>query len=228
MTSTLNKFFDHIFCLNLDERTDRWEKSQAEFAKHGIENVERFSAIRGTSLNLPLSNNVDERGFVHPPHVNGINVAGIGGNMSHLFMLRTAKRSGYKNVLLLEDDVVFHEDLNIEFAKAIDQLPENWDMLYFGGNHFSCKPVKVTKHLYAVRNTVCLHAVAVNYSIYDRLIAKLVNVSQPTDCNYADLQATSKCFVINPHLAWQRGGYSDVQTSVQGYEFLQHFETAQN
>lgn len=228
MSSSLNNFFEHIFCLNLDERKDRWEQCQSEFAKHGIENVERFSAIRGTSLNLPLSNNIDERGHVHPPHINGINVAGIGGNMSNLFMIRTAKRSGYRNILLLEDDVVFHESLNEEFNKIIPQIPETWDMLYLGGNHFASRPSKVTENLYRVRCTVCLHAVAINHTMYDRLIEKLVDVSRPTDCNYADLQKSSNCLVTNPHLAWQRGGYSDVQTSVQGYEFLHHFETAQN
>ena len=40
-------FFDAIYCINLDERTDRWEHCLTEFEKLGIsERVIRFSAIR--------------------------------------------------------------------------------------------------------------------------------------------------------------------------------------
>jgi GR25 family glycosyltransferase involved in LPS biosynthesis len=224
---SFNTFFDHIFCLNLDERTDRWEESQAEFKKHNIENVERVSAIRGTSLNLPLSNNIDENGYVHPPHIGGINVGAIGNCITTLLILKIAKRSGYKNILILEDDVVFHENLNEEFNKIVPQIPAKWDLIYLGGNHFAGKPIFHSENVFRVTHTVCLHAVAVNHTMYDKLIDKLTDLSTLTDKSFADLQITNNCFVTSPHLAWQRGGYSDIQTSVQGYEFLQSFESAQ-
>lgn len=45
----MNNFFDYfdaIYCINLDRRTDRWETVQREFDKVGIrERVVRFSAI---------------------------------------------------------------------------------------------------------------------------------------------------------------------------------------
>lgn len=31
-------YFDKIYCINLDSRTDRWERTQTEFEKVGIEN----------------------------------------------------------------------------------------------------------------------------------------------------------------------------------------------
>jgi GR25 family glycosyltransferase involved in LPS biosynthesis len=227
MSSKLNNFFDHIFCLNLDKRKDRWEDSQVEFKKHNIENVERFSAIDGMALNLPLSNNIDQNGYVHPPHINGINIGAIGCGLSHLFMIKIAKRAGYKNILILEDDVCFHENLNIEFEKAVQNLPNDWDMLYFGGNHFAGKPIHYDDNLYRITCTVTTHAIGINYKMYDNLIDRLINISKPTDCSYADLQKMTNCYVTNPHLAWQKSGYSDVQTSVQGYEFLQSFQAAQ-
>ena len=39
-------FFDAIYCINLDERTDRWKHCLIEFKKLGIsDRVIRFSAI---------------------------------------------------------------------------------------------------------------------------------------------------------------------------------------
>jgi GR25 family glycosyltransferase involved in LPS biosynthesis len=59
--NVLNKFFDKIYCINVDSRTDRWEECQQMFSKYNLD-VERFSAfepdiepiccIRKTELSL--------------------------------------------------------------------------------------------------------------------------------------------------------------------------------
>ena len=39
-------FFDKIYCINLDHRTDRWKNVQTEFEKLGIsDRVKRISAV---------------------------------------------------------------------------------------------------------------------------------------------------------------------------------------
>lgn len=223
----LNDFFEKIFCVNLDRRTDRWAECQEIFKKHEL-NVERISAIDGSALAFPLSNNVDENGYVHPPHINGVNIGAIGCSMSHLYIARYAKQTNLRNYLVLEDDVDFISELNPIFDMISNQIPQAWDLLYLGGNHFSGKPTKYTEHLYKINWTVTSHSIGVNSSIYDRLIEKLTKIARPVDCNYAELLKETNSYVTNPHLAWQRHGYSDVQASVQGYDFLQNFYTAQS
>jgi GR25 family glycosyltransferase involved in LPS biosynthesis len=222
--SLLNTFFDGIFCLNIDDRTDRWENCKREFKRHGITNVTRFSAIKGSKLALPWSNNVDANGYVHPPHLNGANAGGIGGNLSFMSMIKTAKILGWNNFLVLEDDVVFHPDLNNLLEKIIPQVPYDWDLFYFGGNHFSRMPEQLTENLFKTFHTVCLHAFAINHTMYDRIIEQNHRIDRPTDINIAQLQQNCLTLVTNPHLAWQRAGYSDVQTSDQHYGFLEKFE----
>lgn len=41
----LSMIFKEYYCINLDDRTDRWEESQVEFEKVGLK-VQRFSALR--------------------------------------------------------------------------------------------------------------------------------------------------------------------------------------
>ena len=42
---SLNNYFDNIYCINLDEATERWNHCLTQFEKHNF-NAERFSAIK--------------------------------------------------------------------------------------------------------------------------------------------------------------------------------------
>ena len=59
----LNQYFDKIFCINLDSRSDRWEEAQKEFIKHSL-NVERVSAIQGSKMNLEFPVEIKDMNFV--------------------------------------------------------------------------------------------------------------------------------------------------------------------
>jgi glycosyl transferase family 25 len=82
---------EQVVYINLDHRTDRREQIEKELHKIPCKNIMRFSAIR---------------------HTEGA----IGCTKSHIAILKMAISSGWKNVLILEDDMVFKE--------------EKWDLLY--------------------------------------------------------------------------------------------------
>ena len=47
------KYFDKVYCINMDKRPDRWEQAQIEFKKLGIENdVIRWSGVENEDGNL--------------------------------------------------------------------------------------------------------------------------------------------------------------------------------
>ena len=105
----LNDYFDKIYCINLDRRTDRWEKCKIQFDKHGI-NVERFSALDGDKLEYSNKRLLPGE---------------IGIIRSNLELVKKAKENNYKNILIFEDDVEFADDLNEKFEKYIKQVPED-------------------------------------------------------------------------------------------------------
>jgi GR25 family glycosyltransferase involved in LPS biosynthesis len=82
---------EQVVYINLDHRTDRRQQIEKELNKIPCQNVQRFSAIR------------DLHGDV-------------GCSKSHVEVLKLAIQSGWKNVLILEDDMVFRE--------------EKWDLLF--------------------------------------------------------------------------------------------------
>ncbi|NBO22104.1 hypothetical protein EBU94_02015, partial [bacterium] len=121
---SLNGFFDKIYCINLDKRPDRWDECVQEFKKHRMI-VERFSAA-------------DHNHPIVPKQLDATTNNGNAGLVaSNILILQDAIANGYKNILILEDDVAFVDDLNEKFAEWSKDVPENWDMLYLGGNNWA-------------------------------------------------------------------------------------------
>lgn len=213
----LNNYFDKIYCINLDRRTDRWEKCKEQFDKLGIE-VERFSAIDG---------NTENHGLGHPFDSE------LAGAISHTRVIEKAKELGLKNVLVLEDDVVFHNDVQELFEKYAKQLPKDWDAVLFGGNHVAPTTIE-NRNLAKLLRSYALHAYGVNAKAYDSIINYMnlkINdsikkgkgnsgISVAADFFMADLQPSNKWYTFKPHLAWQAEDFSDIQKTNVNYNFL--------
>lgn len=210
----MNNFFDKIYCINLDRRTDRWEKCINEFKKHNL-NVERFSAKDGKEINLPY------------PHASE-----LGGTISHLNVIKLAKELNLKNVLILEDDVEFISDLNFKINDIMAQAPQEWDMIYFGGNHVGGYQ-QINSVFYKIFRSYAIQCYAVNSKCFDTIINYLTEKidgllsgsisSDPgaaADFFIADLHPKTNSYVIKPHLCWQKEDFSDIQETTVNYEFL--------
>ena len=217
---SLNNYFDKIYCINLDRRTDRWEEVKPLFEREGLV-VERFSACDGKVK------------FDFPRSENGANsVAELGGAVSHRDVIIKAKELGLKNVLIFEDDVDFIESIGEEFGKVLNQIPEDWEMLYFGGNHVGGM-LQISENVFKCFRTYALQMYAVNEKFYDLAIKyysdkidrvltgkQKLEPSVAADFFIADLHHLINCYVIKPHFSWQRESYSDLAEQVVNYDFL--------
>ena len=214
----LNEYFDKIYCINLDRRPDRWEECSIIFKSMGLE-VERFSACDGQVIDTGY-------GKVY----NGE----LGGTISHTRMLRRIKKDGFDKVLVLEDDIEFCENFYDIFQNSIKELPEDWDIFFFGGNHtggFS----KISEHIGRVYRTLSLHSYGIRQKSVDTLYENMIRFIGHTLCNteqltpsvaadfyMAKLQPHLNCYSIFPNLTWQRESFSDLQQDIMNYEFLKN------
>ena len=213
----INEFFDKVYCINLDRRNDRWDSCLIEFEKHGID-VERFSAVDGNAENYSLGYPYDNE---------------LAGAISHLNVVKKAKELGLKNVLILEDDVVFHDDLNNLFSEFIKQLPNNWEAFLFGGNHVGGR-IQILPNVSKINISYALHAYGVNEKSYDYIInyieskinkvikegKSVIKTSVAADFFMADTQQVLNWYCFTPHLAWQKEDFSDIQKNKVNYDFL--------
>ena len=193
---SLNEFFPHKVCINLDRRGDRWERMQARFAQHNIAPVVRFPALDGKSLDIPS-------GWHDFPGAYGC-------LRSHLNVVEQARDEARQSVLIFEDDAVFDPAFNIRFAEYITQMPEDWDMILFGGMHGE-PPTGVSTNVTRVRHSLSTYTYALNHTIYDSFIELNRRAQTLLDTNTRSLQKQFNCYCFMPHLAWVEEDFSDVR-----------------
>ncbi len=198
-------FFEEIYCINLDERTDRWEHAQKEFKKVGIlDRVTRFSAIR----------DVDGR---------------VGIIKSNLGIVKLAKKKKLKNVLVFEDDVEFivdnPQEILTESLKQLDKL--DWKLFYLGANTHN-KLIKIKPNLILLKNSYAVHSMAYNAKSYDDFIKKYEGMNKLGTFNdildvYLAQYFQEKyiCLMVNPMMTTQMNSYSDIEKKVVNYDFIE-------
>lgn len=92
---------DHIYCINLDKRQDRWLQMQKYFDHFNI-NVTRFSAKTGEDA--------DTDGVIMYPKNDFFKQGEKGCSYSHYLIWQECLAKNYKRVLILEDDCIFASD----------------------------------------------------------------------------------------------------------------------
>jgi len=195
---TVNTFFDKAIFTNCDHRTDRLAQFTEETAKFGIV-AERFKRL--------VYHNPDN----YPVWPDNFNTGVVGTILTMRNAIQDAKEQNLKNFLFFEDDAEFHPDFVNLFDKYIQQLPEDWCLIYLGGWHLA-DPISVTENISRVVTTYHVHAVGFHSRVYDTLL-EIFN--PPTICENGDvmlshIQPTHPCYVFNPRLVFTRPCISDV------------------
>lgn len=220
---TLNNYFEKIYCINLDSRPDRYGESLQEFQKIGID-VQRVSGVLGSDV-----------------FKSGLNrsAGAYGVFLTHVKILKEAMRNNYENILILEDDVVFIDGFNEIFNQRITALPDDWDLLYVGGNNIFGKDEfilvdgdvdyeinhdtykQLDHRLCKTKWTQCAHALGINGKAYQTLMVGMERFShKPIDRVHRLLQRRNEvnAYVFMPSLALQRSGYSDIENRYVDYD----------
>jgi GR25 family glycosyltransferase involved in LPS biosynthesis len=200
----LTDYFGVSFFINLDSRPDKCDQTCHEIVKHRL-GVMRYPAVDGGS--------VEYYGDLKP----GV----VGCFLSHKAIISLARENGIESVLILEDDVAFDDDLNEKFREWYKEVPDNWDMLYLGGNHNVKRIIgKISEHVLRVTQTQTTHAYAVKNTVYDLILDRLETLDKDVDVAYTDVQKQCNAFCFTPRLAWQRPGLSDIWQQHVDYDFL--------
>lgn len=114
------------YIINLDRSAERFARMAVQLDAIGLE-YQRFSAIDGKKNWTKLSKNLDQMRFER--NVGRRVLPGeIGCYMSHLELWSRIATGPDEIALILEDDVIFHEDFPAALQRA-EQLADFWDVL---------------------------------------------------------------------------------------------------
>ena len=142
--------FDAAFCVNLDRRSDRWDKFLGQVPHDWpFPSIERFSAVDGKR--------------VSPPEWWKQGGGAWGCYRSHLALIEQALNKGQESILLFEDDAVFCDGFSQKATEFLDAVPDDWGMIYFGGQHLFVNqnpPLRVNDLVFRPYNLNRTHAFA--------------------------------------------------------------------
>ena len=212
----INKYFNKVYCVNLDRRPDRWISVNDRLKKNGIEAF-RFSAIDGEFLNRE-DNQIVIKNKDKKEQDAIISTGAMGCLLSHLDVLKDAKANNYKRILILEDDVYVSND----FEKRItDAQNIQWKLLYLGASQFNWDCVDTSTNFYQSKNTFGTFAYAVDMSLYDELIEEYYKKEKPVDVVLSDIQKKyyGSCYTFYPNIMVADVGDSDIRDSVNMKEY---------
>ncbi|MCI0590274.1 MAG: glycosyltransferase family 25 protein [Gammaproteobacteria bacterium] len=201
----INDVFPYKVCINLDRRTDRWEKMQVKFDRHCIHGVHRFSGVDGQGLTVP------------PGWSSTLGAYGC--LLSHLQVVREARELDVPSVLIFEDDVLFDSRLRNDFSTYISQVPPDWDMLHFGALHMD-DPIEISENVHRIRRAYSTYAYALKHTIFDAYLELNRKADTAVDVNNLVLQTEHACYCFTPHLAWVESDYSDAQEQQKNHWYL--------
>lgn len=189
---------DHVVYINLERRHDRREHMERILTEYGI-TADRFVAIE---------------------HPHGL----YGCGLSHLAVLKMARNNGWRNVLILEDDIEFTISKS-EWEKQIQLLftciHDNFDVFMFDVNLQASEPT-VFDHILRVQYAHCAGAYLVSGHYYQKLI-DLYEWALPlldqthmhwvyaNDAVWGGLQQEDRWYTFRNQVVRQMDGYSDTK-----------------
>lgn len=216
---------DGILVINLDTSRERMDKFMADNAESlPLDKVYRLSAVLGRTLpSYGKPPWFTERTTDRAPYWGGA----AGCVLSHAMAIATAKKKGWRNVLIMEDDVItgYHSDALEMLHYALTHVQGDY-MLYLGYSrptpYGRCVKQAGEHALWQVEGVLSTFAYLVPQSMYDRLLALLpsedniwewMSLHRAIDTFYKDTAASLpgvRIYAIQPDLVTHIDGMSDV------------------
>lgn len=179
-------FFHRRICLTNDEA--EWQLAQAEFNRVGLE-VEKYQAVKEIG---------PHQSFSH----------------SERNILLDFLHSDAETLLHLEDDCVFRDVGHL--PQAINELPDDWDVLYLGANlvlwdNGEPWPERYSDHLFRVKCAWTTHAIAYNKKCVRRILEGQPSFDAQMFDNWLSTRLPElNAFCVAPMVAYQRPRISSI------------------
>lgn len=190
------------FYLNLKKRPDRNLNMLKELTKTK-HNILRFEAIDGTNLPTPKN---------FKPTIPNSSNKQYATFLSHLEMLKIAKKNNWDKLLILEDDIELCNDFDERLDFFLNKLPNDFEIAYLGFNDIKeTKLKKIDVNISIVENVFGCFGMVINGNFLDKLINTLeTKFSVIDNVIMNEIHPTNKCYSFIPFLVYVKDDYSDI------------------
>ena len=204
----MNTLFDSVYVINMDKDTEKMRVMEKTLAGLNV-TYTRFPAIDGREVSKKEKREMSFSICSDIMCTKGT----IGCGMSHMSLWKQIAKNDVQSALILEDDVVFTKNAMDVLEKAMDQLPEDWDLLYLGILNTGFAMIDCTNK---ISTNLCVpsyaggtHAYAVSNKGCRKLLQRIPKVSWHIDQLMSRQFKHLRVFACDPMIAYQR----DMHTS---------------
>lgn len=189
----IHTYFDHTYVINIPLiYQDRLNLITHQCAQIGLE-FEVFPGVDGYRTDFTW----DETNTATMP---GWTKGAAGLVYTTINIINDAKAKGYKNILILEDDLIFKPNTNKKVEEAMASLPSDWELFHFAATHH-IQPDWSGNRLIRLNGSWSCQMYAINSSIYDLYLEELQKVDKPIDVITSEIfHPRSKSYAINPSI----------------------------
>ncbi len=196
----LNSLAERICVMNLKHRTDRLQSFETQAARfgfyyevwHGLNGQEHFAEYQG-----PLRK------------------GDMGLLSTYEEIVHRALIEGCQSLLTFEDDAFFVDDFQERLEKEWAEIPEDWDAVYLGGNHFSLgagyiQPESVSENVMRIFSSYGCQAVLLKRRLFEPALELIQRFDRPLDVAFCDLQQQHNVYSFKKSLVKQFDSHSDI------------------
>jgi GR25 family glycosyltransferase involved in LPS biosynthesis len=185
----LNSIVNQIYIINMDKDHERLKIIDKKMMKLGLK-YKRIKGIDGKKIYSKYKNKTK------------LKPGQLGCLLSHINVLEDAIKNKYKNILVLEDDVLFHKNFHEEFKKKYEFLKNNEneiDLVYLGSSQkHKWKNININKHYYKSYKNDGTFAMLINNNIFIKLLNLYKKLNLPSDrVLYHNIQGKMNCFTFH-------------------------------
>ena len=204
----LSPTYRRAYYINLEKRTDRLEQVRRTLDPL-FPGAVRISAAQA----VPSNPNA-----VHPDVAPFEEAC----RLSHIKALHRAIDDSVDVAYIFEDDVQWYHDRAPSMrAPARLETDARWDVVLLGGTY--CNYRLPVRGLSRANNCQTTHAYAVRKAYLLVLLQYWQRTAGPIDMTWKILQARDRWYIVNPMIAVQRKGYSDIQSKNVDYGVHFHY-----
>jgi glycosyl transferase family 25 len=194
----LNEVFDHIFVMTVPTFVDRIENMKSRL--NGVD-YEFFYGAYGGDIDVQHYRNLGSK----------LTRGQMSCSLSHVLLYEKIVKDNLDNVLILEDDCAFNENIQ-NVSKCHEQLPENFDIFYLG---YDCPSyVKFSENLYTATTHIGhTHSICISNKCARKMAEHNKNLLWTADGAFVSLLENNEvpAYLANPKMTYQDNNGSDAK-----------------
>lgn len=194
----LNQVFDHIFVMTVPIFVDRIENMKSRL--EGVD-YEFFYGVYGGDIDVQKYRDLGSK----------LTRGQMSCSLSHVRLYQEIIDKNLDNVLILEDDCAFNDNIN-NVANCCSQLPKDFDIFYLGYDCPSLNPF--SESLYTATTHIGhTHSICVSNKCAVKMAELNKNLFWTADGAFVELLKSNEvpAYLANPKMTYQDNNGSDAK-----------------